>query len=71
MQTLADIEREAMRLPDRDRACLASRLLESRPAVLSDDDDGLAEAIRCSAEMDKDPGAARTLEEVGRSAKLL
>jgi putative addiction module component (TIGR02574 family) len=69
MQTLADIEREAMKLPDRDRACLASRLLESLPAVLSDDDDGLAEAIRRSAEMDKDPGAAMTLEEVRQAVK--
>jgi hypothetical protein len=46
MQTLADIEREATKLPDRDRASLASRLLDSLPAVLSDDDDGLAEAIQ-------------------------
>ena len=69
MQTLDDIEREAMKLPDSDRACLASRLLDSLPAVLSDDDDGLAEAIRRSAEMDRNPGAAMTLEEVGQAVK--
>jgi putative addiction module component (TIGR02574 family) len=69
MQTLADIEREAMKLPDRDRACLASRLLDSLPAVLSDDDDGLAEAIRRGAEMDQNPGAAMTLEEVRQAVK--
>jgi len=69
MQTLADIEREAMKLPDRDQACLASRLLDSLPAVLLDDDDGLAEAIRRSAEMDQDPGAAMTLDEVKQAVK--
>ena len=69
MQTLADIEREAMKLPDRDRASLAARLLDSLPAVLSDDDDGLAEAIRRSEEMDRNPEAAMTLEEVRQAVK--
>jgi putative addiction module component (TIGR02574 family) len=71
MQTLSEIEREAMKLPDSDRACLASRLLDSLPAVLSDDDDGLAEAIRRSAEIDRDPAAVMTLENVRRTGKLL
>jgi putative addiction module component (TIGR02574 family) len=69
MQTLSDIEREAMKLPDSSRAYLASRLLNSLPAVLSDDDDGLAEATRRSAEMDQNPGAAMTLEEVRQAVK--
>jgi putative addiction module component (TIGR02574 family) len=69
MQTLADIEREAMKLPDRDRAYLASRLLDSLPEVLSADDDGLAEANRRSAEMAKDPGSAMTFEEVRQAVK--
>jgi putative addiction module component (TIGR02574 family) len=69
MQTLSDIEREAMKLPDSDRASLASRLLDSLPAVLSDDDDGLAEAVRRDAEMDRDPSASMTLEELRRAVK--
>jgi hypothetical protein len=69
MQTLSDIEREAMKLPDSSRAYLASRLLDSLPAVLSDDDDGLAEAIRRDAEMDRDPAASMTLEELRRAVK--
>ncbi len=69
MQTLSDIEREAMKLPDSDRASLASRLLDSLPAVLSDDNDGLAEAIRRDAEMDRDPSASMTLEELRRAVK--
>ena len=69
MQTLSEIEREAMKLPDRDRASLASRLLDSLPVVLSDDEDGLAEAIRRDAEMDRDPAAVMTLEELRRAVK--
>ena len=69
MQTLSEIEREAMKLPDGDRACLASRLLDSLPAVLWDDDDGLAEAIRRDAEMDRDPAAVMTLEKLRRVVK--
>ena len=69
MQTLSEIEQEAMKLPDSDRASLASRLLDSLPAVLSDDDDGLAEAIRRDAEMDWDPAATMTLEELRRAVK--
>ena len=38
-----------MTLPDQQRAALASHLLESLPAVLQDDDDGLAEALRRDA----------------------
>ncbi len=70
MQALSDIEREAMKLPDSDWASLASRLLDSLPAVLSDDDDdGLAEAIRRDAEMDRDPSASMTLEELRRAVR--
>ena len=45
MTTLNEIEASAMALPDQQRAALASHLLESLPAVLQDDDDGLAEAL--------------------------
>ena len=58
-----------MKLPDKARASLASRLLESLPAVLSDEDDGLAEALRRSAELDQNPALAMTLEEVKQAAR--
>lgn len=66
MQTLSEIEREAMELPEVGRARLASRLLDPLPAVLSDDDDGVGEALRRSAELAEDPGAAMTVEELRR-----
>jgi putative addiction module component (TIGR02574 family) len=63
MVTLADIEILAFRLPESDRAKLAADLLDSLPGVLVEDDDGLAEALRRSEEMDRDPSACLTHEE--------
>lgn len=63
MVTLAEIETLAFSLPESDRAKLASHLLDSLPAVLADDDDGLAEAMRRSEEMDRDPSVNLTHEE--------
>jgi hypothetical protein len=50
MQTVSEIEAEAMKLPEAERAGLACRLLSSLPAVLADNDDGVAEALRRDAE---------------------
>ena len=66
MQTLSEVENEAMRLPEADRATLARRLLDSLPAVLSDSDDGVAEALRRDAELERDPAAGLTLEQLRR-----
>jgi len=67
MPTLIELERQAMALPDADRARLAAHLLKSLPAVLADDDEGVAEALRRDAEISRDPGAGMTLEELRRS----
>jgi hypothetical protein len=67
MQTLIELERQAMTLPDAERATLASHLLKSLPAVIADDDEGVAEAIRRDAELDRDPAAGMTLDELRRS----
>ncbi len=64
MQTLSEVEREAMKLPEGDRAALAGRLLDSLPAVLSDSDEGVAEALRRDAELERDPSAGLTLEQL-------
>ena len=72
MVTLTEIETLAFKLPESDRARLAADLLDSLPGVLVEDDEGLAEAIRRSEEMDRDPSMCLTHEEflkaVGRSA---
>jgi putative addiction module component (TIGR02574 family) len=46
MSRLELLEKEALSLSDSDRATLASHLLNSLPAVLSEEDDGIAEANR-------------------------
>jgi len=46
-----EIHKEALTLPEDQRAKLAADLLESLPVVLSDSDDGSAEARRRLDEM--------------------
>ena len=67
MVTIAEVENQAMQLPESDRAILAARLLGSLPVVLSDDDLGIAEAMRRDAEMDLDPSAGMTVEQLRAS----
>ena len=72
MVTLAEIENLVFKLPESDRAKLAADLLDSLPGVLVEDDEGLAESLRRSKEMDRDPTVCLTHEEffkaVGRPA---
>jgi putative addiction module component (TIGR02574 family) len=63
MTEVAEITKTAMLLPEDERAKLASQLLGSLPAMLHDDDEGLAEARRRDAELDRDPSAGMTMEE--------
>ena len=72
MVTFAEIENLAYRLSESDRAQLAANLLDSLPGVLVEEDAGLAEALRRSDEMDRDPSVCLTHDEflkaLGRSA---
>ncbi len=56
MATMIEIEKLALDLPEKERATLATNLLESLPGVLFDEDEGVAEALRRDAEMDANPG---------------
>ena len=53
-----------LELPEDQRASLASDILDSLPASMSDDDDGLAEARRRSREMDEDPSIGMSWGEM-------
>jgi hypothetical protein len=64
MSTVADIERLASALPDSQRAVLAARLLRSLPAVLHDQDEGVAEALARDADLDAHPNAGLSLDEL-------
>jgi putative addiction module component (TIGR02574 family) len=64
MSTIVEVEKLALDLPEKDRATLAANLLESLPGVLSDEDEGVAEALRRDAEMEADPAQAISLAEL-------
>lgn len=61
---IAEVEKLALDLPESQRAILASHLLGSLPAVLHDEDEGLAEALRRDAEMDANPALGISLEQL-------
>lgn len=69
MQTLAELEHGAMELPENERAVLAAHLLNSLPACLSDEDEGVAEALRRERELDQNPVVAMSLNELKSALK--
>jgi putative addiction module component (TIGR02574 family) len=64
MATIFEVEKIALNLPEQERAKLAARLLDSLPGVLSDEDEGVAEALRRDAEMDADPSQGISLAQL-------
>jgi Putative addiction module component len=64
MATMIEIEKLALTLPEKQRATLAANLLESLPGVLSDEDEGIAEALRRDAELDANPHQAISLNSL-------
>ena len=67
--TALELHNEAMNLPDRDRAQLAASLLESLPAVLVKEDDGVAEAWRRDEAMERDPSASISWDELKKNLR--
>jgi|CXWL01.1.fsa_nt_gi hypothetical protein len=55
MTLLQELEQKAGNLPEAERAALVSHLLATLPPVLSEADEGLAEAKRRDAELDANP----------------
>ncbi len=64
MATIVDVEKLALDLPEQQRATLAANLLESLPAILSDEDEDLREALQRNAEIEADPDQAITLPQL-------
>jgi Putative addiction module component len=58
MATIVEIEKLALDLSEQERATLAANLLESLPGVLSDEDEGVTEALRRDAEIAVNPDRA-------------
>jgi putative addiction module component (TIGR02574 family) len=69
MATIVEIEKLALTLPEKERATLAANLLESLPGVLSDKDEGLAEALRRDAEIDANPDQTISLSQLDAQIK--
>lgn len=67
MSKLSDIYSQVLDLPEDQRASLASDILDTLPANLSDNDDGLAEARRRSKQMDEDPSIGMSWEQIKAS----
>jgi hypothetical protein len=66
MTSIAEVERLALDLPERERGALAARLLGSLSPVLEDADEGLAEALRRDAELDANVALGMSLEQLDR-----
>lgn len=64
MATILEVGKLALDFPERERATLAANLLESLQPVLSDEDEGIAAALRRDAEFDADPARAISLEKL-------
>jgi putative addiction module component (TIGR02574 family) len=63
MSVITEVEKQALSLPEQDRARLADRLIASLPENFIDEDE-LEEARRRSREMDADPSRVITLEQL-------
>ena len=61
---MAEVEKLAFDLPETQRAVLAAHLQKSLPPVLQDADDGIAEALLRDAELDANPDAGISLEQL-------
>ncbi|HAF15856.1 MAG TPA: addiction module protein [Blastocatellia bacterium] len=64
MSTILEIEKLALDLTEQERAALAANLLNSLPRILSDEDEGVAEALRRDAEIEADPAQTISLAQL-------
>jgi hypothetical protein len=64
MSSIVEVEKLALELSERERAALAANLLTSLPGILSDEDEGIAEALRRDAGLDADPSQGISLAEL-------
>lgn len=67
--SVAELEKLALNLAERERAELAANLLRSLPPILADADEGVAEALRRDAELGVGSAQAISLPELGSQIK--
>ncbi len=66
MMKAKEVEKLALELPEEQRAALAAHILDSLPPLLTDEDEGLAEALRRDAEMNSNPTIGISLQDFDR-----
>jgi len=64
MCSIIEIEKLALDLPDKERATLVANLLDSLPGILSEDDAGVAVALRRVAAASVNPDATISLAQL-------
>lgn len=69
MATILEIEKLALTLPERQRAVLAANLLDSLTGVLSDEDEGIAEALHRDADIQANSTHVLSLEQLDDQVK--
>ena len=69
MSTIIEIEKLALDLPDKERATLVANLLDSLPGILSEADEGVAEALRRDAEANVNSDATISLAQLDSQIK--
>ncbi len=69
MSTIVEVEKLALSLSEQERAILATNLLKSLPGILSDEDEGIAEALRRDAEIEANSAEAISLTELDSHIK--
>jgi len=66
MSVIAEVEERALSLTTKERGELITKLLRSLPLFPSDEDDGIAEALRRREQLREHPEIAISLEELDR-----
>ena len=64
MSSIIEVEKLSLDLPQKERPALAANLLNSLPAIVSDEDEGVGEALRRDAEIEADPDKAISLAQL-------
>jgi putative addiction module component (TIGR02574 family) len=64
-----ELQKLALELPEKQRAQLAASLLDSLPGVLTDDDEGVAEALRRDLELESGNSHALSIEQLDASLR--
>jgi hypothetical protein len=64
MAAMTEVKKQALDLPEKERAALAANLLRSLPPVLHDEDEGMAEALQRDADFEANPDMGISLKQL-------